>query len=179
LPISRANYLFAKFISISFFLIACAIVLGLVSAVVVMITTNQYPSDTPVSWSLFFLALAADTIKFMLLVSVSILLSAVSTSFFLPFFGTIAIYLSGNASQEVFEYISGQYGQNLSPFVLSAIKGIYYLIPNFSAFNFKVQAVYALDVPISSILYPLAYSLLYIGVILVLSAWVFNRRELP
>jgi ABC-type transport system involved in multi-copper enzyme maturation permease subunit len=178
LPVSRTHYLLAKFVSIGLFLVACAAVLGLVAALVVTIAATQYPSDTPVSWTLFVLALAADTVKYIVLASVAILLSSVSTSFFLPFFGTIAIYLTGSASQEVYEYVAGQAGQELSSLALAATKGAYYLLPNFAAFDFKVQAVYALDVSLSAILYPLVYSVIYLGLVLVLAAWIFNRRQL-
>jgi ABC-type transport system involved in multi-copper enzyme maturation permease subunit len=178
LPVSRVNYLLAKFISISLFLVACAVILGLVAAIVVMIAATQYPSDKPVTWSLFALALAGDTVKFILLSSIAILLSSVSTSFFLPFFGTIAIYLTGNASQEVYEFVSGQAGEALSATTLAVAKGAYYLLPNLAAFDFKVPAVYALDVSMVSILYPLGYSIVYIGLVLSLASWAFNRRQL-
>jgi len=178
LPVSRVNYLLAKFISIGLFLVVCSAVLGLVSAIVVKLAATQYPSEIPVSWSLFVLALAGDAVKFILLSSVAILLSSVSTSFFLPFFGTIAIYLTGSASQEVYEYVLSQAGQDLSSSTLAVAKGAYYLLPNFAAFDFKVQAVYALDVSMSSILYPLVYSIVYIGLVLSLASWAFNRRQL-
>jgi len=179
LPVSRSSYLLAKFLSISIFLCICAVVLGTVGALVVKIAAQQYPSDIPVSWPLYILALVADTVKYILLACVAILLSSVSTSFFFPFFGTIALYLAGSASQEVFEYVTGKHGQDLSAPALIAIKGAYYLVPNFSAFNFKVQAVYALDVSAPSILYPLAYGLIYIGILLVLATAAFERRQLP
>jgi ABC-type transport system involved in multi-copper enzyme maturation permease subunit len=115
----------------------------------------------------------------MLLTGVAILLSAVSTSFFLPFFGSLAVYLAGSASQEVFEYISGQFGKDIPESSLFMIKGAYYLLPNFSAFDFKVHAVYVLPVSGTAVLFPCLYFVTYTSILLGLAVWVFNRRELP
>lgn len=178
LPVTRISYLLSKFISIVVFLVICAAVLGSVAAVVVSIVSAQYPSDRAVSWSLFALALVSDTIKYIILASVALLLSSVSTSFFLPFFGTIAIYLTGSASQSVYEYISGQAGQQFSPLALDLAKAAYYVLPNFAAFDFKVHAIYVLHVSLATILYPLGYSVIYLGFVLALASWSFSRRQL-
>jgi ABC-type transport system involved in multi-copper enzyme maturation permease subunit len=179
LPVSRATYLLAKFVSIGIFIIACGALLGAASVAVIAIAAAQYPADIPIAWGNIILAIGADVLKYLLLTTVAVSLSAVSTSFFLPFFATLAIYLAGSASQEVYEYVSGQFGQQLHPLQLNAIKGVYYLLPNFAAFNLKVHAVYALPVSAQAVLFPLLYSFTYGGILLGLAIWVFNRRELP
>ncbi len=179
LPVSRTTYLLGKFCSIAIFLALCGAILFVVTAVVVSIAAAQYASDLSIPWGTIALAVAADVVKYILLAAVAILLSAVSTSFFLPFFGSLSIYLAGSASQGVFEYVSGTFGRDLSPSTLWLIKAVYYLLPNFSAFNFKVQAVYALPVTAVQIGFPLLYFLTYTSILLGLSMWAFNRRELP
>ncbi len=62
---------------------------------------------------------------------------------------------------------------------VAAIKGVYYLLPNFAAFDFKVHAVYALPVSAKAILFPLGYAVVYGGIALGAAIWAFNRRELP
>jgi ABC-type transport system involved in multi-copper enzyme maturation permease subunit len=179
LPVSRAAFLLSKFISIALFLILCTLVLGLGSAVVIVLAAQSYPSDIPVHWSNIALVLAGDAFKYMLLAAFALLLSAVSTSFYLPFFGTLAIYLSGSASQEVFEYVSSEFGQGMSPFASKAVTVAYYLLPNLAAFDFQVQAVYGLAVPLEGFLLSVAYCLVYTGILLCLAVFVFGRRELP
>lgn len=179
LPVSRAAYLAAKFASIGIFICICGMVLGAAAIVVIYFASLQYPSDLPIAWGNIVLAIGADIVKYILLTAVAVLISAVSTSFFLPFFGTLAIYLAGSASQEVFEYVTGQFGQKLYPSQVVAIKSVYYLLPNFAAFNFKVQAVYAIPVSDMSVLFPLAYAITYGAILLGVATWVFNRRELP
>lgn len=179
LPISRTSYLLGKFSGIALFIGVCSILLSIASCVVIAISSAQYPSDIPIHWQNIVLAMAADTLKYILLASVAILFSTLSTSFFLPFFGTISIYLAGNASQEVYEYISGDFGKKLSTPVLAFIKGTYYVIPNFSAFNLKVQAIYGLPLSLPGMSYIVLYFLIYTSILLYISVWIFSRRELP
>jgi Cu-processing system permease protein len=179
LPLCRATYILAKFASSAIFIIACGVVLATAAAIVIVMATTQYPSDIPVAWGNIMLAVSADLLKYILLTAFAVLLSTVSTSFYLPFFGTLSIYLAGSASQEVFEYVTSQFGQHMYPMQVLAIKSVYYLLPNFAAFNFNVYAVYALHISAKAIVYPLLYSVTYSGILLGVAIWSFNRRELP
>ena len=60
----------------------------------------------------------------------------------------------------------------------TAISSVYYCIPNFAAFDFKVQAVYPLPVSLQGLLYSGAYFLIYTSIMLLIAVWAFNRREL-
>jgi ABC-type transport system involved in multi-copper enzyme maturation permease subunit len=179
LPISRATYLLAKFISISIFIFCCGLILAAAAAVVIPIAAAQYKSSLPIAWGNIFVAIFTDMLKYMLLSSIAIALSALSTSFFLPFFGSYAIYLAGSASQEVYEYISGEFGNSVSAVFIVAIKAVYYLLPNFAAYNFKVHAVYALALPVNGILMIVGYTITYVAIALGTGVWLLNRREFP
>lgn len=179
LPLTRGTYLAGRFCGVALFIIAAGLVLGAAAVVVITLAAAQFPSDVSVAWGNIMLALGADIIKYLLLASIVLLLSTISTSFFLPFFGATAIYLAGSTSQEVYEYVSGQYGVGLNPLSLAAIKGAYWLLPNFAAFNFKVQAVYALNISPMAILFSLVYGIIYGALMLTLAVWAFARRELP
>jgi ABC-type transport system involved in multi-copper enzyme maturation permease subunit len=179
LPVSRSTFLLAKFIGLSLFLILSGIILAVVSVAVISISASQYPSDIPILWHNVLLAIAADVVKYILLAAIAVSFSTVSTSFALPFFCTLAVYLGGSAAQEVYEYITGQFGQQFDPASLSIIKGAYYLLPNFAGFDFKVHAVYALPVSLDAILFPVFYAFLYSAIVLGVAIFVLNRRQLP
>lgn len=179
LPLGRGTYLAGRFCGAALFIVAAGLILGAAATAVIALAAVQYPSEVPLAWGTIVLALAADIVKYLLLASIVLLLSTVSTSFFLPFFGATAIYLAGSASQEVYEYVSGQYGAEIHPLSLAAIKGVYWLLPNFAAFNFKVQAVYALPVRQTEMILPLTYGVLYGAIMFTLAVWVFARRQLP
>ena len=178
LPLSRSSYIAAKFFGIAIFIMICAAVLWGVAFVVILYSSKTYPSEVPIHWLNIFVAIAADVLKYILLGAVAILFSSLSTSFFLPYFVTISIYLAGSASQDVYEYISGEFGKTLSLPALLIIKGVYYIIPNFSAFNFKVQAIYGLPLASTGLALTFLYFMIYTALLLLISIWIFSRRQL-
>jgi Cu-processing system permease protein len=178
LPLSRTSYIVAKFFGIALFIMLCAAMLWIVACFVINISSATYPSKTPIHWLTIFTAIAADVLKYILLTAVALLFSSLSTSFFLPYFATISIYLAGSASQEVYEYVSGNFGKTLSLPAMWIIKGVYYLIPNFSAFNLKVQAIYGLPLATSGLALTFLYFLIYTSFLLLISVWIFSRRQL-
>lgn len=179
LPISRTLFLLGRFFGIAGFIALCGILLGAAAAVVIVISSSQYPSEVPIQWLKLAMALAADIVKYVVLASVAIFFSSVSTSFYFPFFGTIAIYLAGSGAQEVYDYITGPFGHNLGGGTIALLKGVYYLLPNFAAFDLKVPAIYGIPQPPSGVLLTFGYGLLYSAIALTVAAIFFSRRQFP
>lgn len=178
LPISRSSYVLGKFAGLALFIVAISIILGIISMVVISFSAEQYKAEHPILWMNIFVALFADCLKYVLLVTFALLFSTISTSFFFPFFCTLAVFLAGDASQEVFEYLSGDYGKTVHPLVKMAAQGLYYIIPNLSAFDLKVYAIYGLPLQYKGLGYTLVYFVVYTGILLMISVWAFNRKEL-
>lgn len=178
MPISRTAYLLGKFFGIVLILACCGLFLGGISSLVVKIAVAQYPSDSAVHWLNVAMAIFFFTLKYILLAALAILFSSFSTSFFLPVVGTVSVYLAGSASQDVVEYISGDYGRTVSPLFKLLIKSLYYLLPNFSAFNLNVQAIYGLPLSGNSLGFTFLYFLMYTAIVLYLATWVFSRRDM-
>lgn len=178
LPISRHSYVLGKFCGISLFLALTGLLLGCAGVIVVVLSAARYPSDLPVHWLNFGLAIGADILKYVLLTAVAMLFSALSTSLFLPMFGSIAVFLAGSGSQEVFEYVSGQYGKTLAPATVGLVKGAYYCLPNFAAFNLKVQAIYGLPHSWSGLWLTGLYFIVYTLIALLGCMALFSRRQL-
>jgi ABC-type transport system involved in multi-copper enzyme maturation permease subunit len=178
LPVSRTSYIVGKFTGIVLFISIGCILLGLVASVVIALVSAQYPSDIPVRWLPIWVAILYDGLKYILVASIALLLSSLSTSFYFPFIATLVVYFCGSASQEVYEYIISGYGKTMSAVTRTVISSVYYCIPNFAAFDFKVQAVYPLPVSLQGLLYSGAYFLIYTSIMLLIAVWAFNRREL-
>lgn len=178
LPYSRASYLLGKFMAISVCLLCSALVFSAVAAVAIWFSSGLYPSASPINWINIVVAVAFDVMKYILLAAIALLLSSFCTSFFLPIFGTISMLLAGNASQEVFEFITkNSTGAKMSIVLRSAVKILYYLIPNFNAFNCKVSAIYPVPLNVEGLLYTFIYFVVYTGIVLSVSIQVFSRRE--
>jgi len=64
-----------------------------------------------------------------------------------------------------------------SPAAAWLARGLYYLLPNFSAFDVKYQVVHALPVPVAYLASTAAYGAAYIALLLVAAVAVFSRRD--
>ncbi len=178
LPYSRASYLLGKFLAISVCLLLCTLLFSAVAAVAIWFSSGLYPSSSPINWSNIVVAIAFDVMKYILLAAVALLLSTFCTSFFLPIFGSISLLLAGNASQEVYDFITkNATGAKMSVVLRSAVNILYYLIPNFSAFDCKVSAIYPVPLNALGLLYTFIYFMVYTAIILFVSIHIFSRRE--
>lgn len=179
LPVSRTAFLLGKFSAASLVLAVVAAFFVVGSVLAIKVSAASYPADIPINWGNYLAAVFFDYLKSVMLLSLAFLFSALSTSFYFPFLGAISVFLAGSASQEVYELVNGAYGRELVPLSKVLIEVIYYLLPNFSAFNLKAQAIYALPLAPLNLLLTLLYFICYTGIILCLAVWSFSRRELP
>ncbi len=179
LPYSRAVYLVGKYLSIALFLLISTLLLGVCSAIVVKFAAIRYPSEIPIHWVNILMDLYSGLLKCLVLAAFTLLLSSLSTSFYLPFFGAIAIYFCGNASQEVYEYVNGAFGADFSPLAKQMVTGAYYILPNLSAFDFQIHAVYGLPIDMLDWLWLTCYAMIYSCILLGIAVFAFGRRQLP
>lgn len=178
LPLSRQSYLLGRFGGTALFVLLAAFMLGGVTCAVVAYTSGMYPPERPILWGTLAVCILFDALKYILLIAVAFLFSSLSTSFFLPVFGTIATFLAGGVTQQVYEYVHSPASAKLSPVVKQVATGLYYLLPNFGAFDLKVNAIYGLPLPVQGLLLTAAYFVVYVGILLSLSAVIFMRREM-
>ncbi len=178
LPLDRSRYVLAKFLAVTIFLMGGALLIGCCALIAIKIGSLEYKSDIPVQWGRVMLAISMDAVKYAMLTSVAMLISTLATNFFMPIFVTIALFLAGSASQDVYEYTVSSSAKDFSEFSKFVIKTVYYVIPNFEAFDFKLYAVYPIIVDPMSIVYNGVYALAYTAAILSLAVICFNRREM-
>lgn len=178
LPLSRAHYIAGRFLGIAGFVFCAAIFFGIVTSLIVIYTSGQYPPDRPVQWLNLAMATLFMSLKYIMLVGFAILFSTFSTSFFLPVFGTITIFAAGSFSQEVYDYIHLKHAESFAPLFKKAVTGLYYILPNFSAFDYKTQAIYGLPMDVKTLVLIFLYFLIYVFILLYLSIAVFSKREM-
>jgi len=178
LPVTRGHYLFGRFAGIAIFMLLTAVVLGAAALLVVLFVSSGYPPDRPVAWGAIVAAIGFDALKSIFLVAFAVFFSSVSTSFFLPIFGTIAVFLIGGATQQVYDYVTSPSGQTLAAPVRQLASALYYALPNFSAFDLQVNAIYALPPDYRGLLLTAGYCAVYSAFVLVAAAAIFSRREM-
>ncbi|BCS53798.1 ABC transporter permease [Geobacter sp. SVR] len=179
LPISRSAYFVGRFCSIALFLLLTALILGCATFLVVTVASSIYPPTKPLSWYALATGVVFSSLKYILLIAVAMLLSTISTSFFLPVFGTLCAYLAGSITQQVYDFLQTPSAMKaISPFVKQAALFFYYLLPNLSAFDFKVNAIYSLPLNAGGLLVTVLYFAIYTAVLLAAGAILLGQREL-
>lgn len=178
LPMSRTKYVIGKFCAVATVIVGAGVLMAILSGVAITISAMKHPSAIPVNWLIFMTVVFSDILKNLLLLAFTFLFSAVSTSFFFPFFVSIALYVTGSASQEVYEFVGGEYGGTIPTISKYITQGLYYILPNFGAFNLKVYAIYGLKLSSETVLIMVLYSLFYTGLILWLAVFGFSKREI-
>jgi len=179
LPLSRSSYILGRFFGLVLFLILTSSVLGTIACLVIKVASGIYPSERPIVWSWLLLAIVFATLKYILLVGVALLLSTVSTSFFLPIFGTICAFLASGISQQVYEYVNSPAAAlAVSPLLKPIVALIYFLLPNLAGFDLKVNAIYGIAPNFAGLALTLAYFIAYTAILLGAAALLFNRREM-
>ncbi len=177
-PITRGEYIWGRYLGCVLLVFMVSILNFLLSFVAIYISSKLYKSELVLNWCNISTGFAFVVLKYLLLMAFSFLFATFSTSFFVPFFLTIAIFIVGNCSQGIYDYIITDYGQKYSALFKFIIKMIYYLMPNFSSFDFTVYAAYSLPLNNNDIVYVLIYFFLYFFIIMSLSSFVFSKRDL-
>jgi ABC-type transport system involved in multi-copper enzyme maturation permease subunit len=82
-------------------------------------------------------------------------------------------------------WVAGQFGSDLRHFeqvvdsraAANVARGLYYVLPNFAAFDIKAQVVHGLPVPATELALTLLYAAAYIAMLIVASVVIFSRRD--
>lgn len=178
LPISRSEYILGKFAGISGFVLLTTTILGMLCCTIVWYVSGAYPPDRPIVWNNVLCAIFFGSLKYILLIAFAFLYSTVSTSFFLPIFGSLSTFFVGSASQGVYDYVLSQAGQSMSPLFKKVVIFLYFILPNFSAFDLQINAIYGVNLSLPGIALTFGYFVVYTTILLTLSSLIFSRREL-
>lgn len=109
---------------------------------------------------------------------------ALVTAFAL-FFSTFSSSAMLSAALTAGLFVAGQFGADLknldqavsSPAVAAVGRALYYVLPNFAAFDVKSRVVYGMPLGDGYVAFTTAYAAVYIGALLVASVLVFSRRD--
>jgi len=178
LPLSRSKYLLGRFLAVATFMLIITVVLGIVCSGVIHFAAGIYKPDRPVVWVNILLCILFSSFKYIIIVAYAFLFSTFSTSFFLPVFGAISVFLAGSATQQAYDYVHTSAADTLPVMIKYAASFFYYIMPNLTAFDLQVNAVYGIPISLDSILLPMLYLMLYLPIVLLLSVYIFAKREM-
>jgi ABC-type transport system involved in multi-copper enzyme maturation permease subunit len=176
-PIRRTDYILGRFLGLFVLMFMVSVINFILSVIDINISASMYKSQLSINYINIMVAFLFSLFKYTLLMAFAFLVDSFATSFFMPFFLTIAIFLAGNTSQGVYEYIM-EGATKYSIVLKDIVTAIYYILPNFSSFDFTPQAVYNLSINLNSIFVTIVYFILYFAVVMTLTCWIFERRNL-
>jgi ABC-type transport system involved in multi-copper enzyme maturation permease subunit len=180
-PFSRADYLFGKFTGITLIIVLSIPILsifGVISLSIVKLRFGKY--FLHFSWYPFLIAIILIIFSLILLTSLSLLFSSFTSSSFITLIFTIISYIIGNSIEEVKSIVEVKaMGVETNPIINYIIKIAYYMFPNLSLFNVKIQAAHGLNIPFSYLLWVIIYGIIYTTISLLIGCVLFRRREFP
>ena len=172
LPLSRSVYLVGRFLGFAVLLLLALCILGLFASGALYFLTSYYPATPSFSWGHFVLALWFQYWILLIVGGLTLLFSIFATSTFLPLALSVGIYFA------VKSYVETGTGVERTAPIIKWLAGLaYWVLPNFAAFDLKLQAIYHLPLAAKPLLLTQAYGIGYLGVLLTIATLAFHRRE--
>ena len=180
-PLSRAQYIWGKYLGIQFFVTASLLLLALCSCLTVALLKHLYPAYFGgFTWPIFFIAIFFVLLKFWVLSAVVIFFSSITTSSLITLIFSVGAYIAGVTIEEVVFYLKTEMAaqeQMVSEGLKSLIEWISWILPNFAAFDFSLEAAHGLTIGVDRLLLSLGYGVVYSVILLLLASLIFSRRE--
>ena len=182
-PISRSQYIIGKFLGMILLITVTMALLSLLAIIAIIILKNIHAGYfTRFSWQAIILADGLTVLMLIMLSAISFLFASFTSSSFITLVLTIITYIIGQSLSGVkalLEAPSYEIGFNVSPMTIKLVTAAYYLFPNLSLFDIKLQAAHALPISPSFVLWTVLYGIVYIVLSITLAAIIFRKKEFP
>ncbi|MBM3817397.1 MAG: ABC transporter permease [Acidimicrobiia bacterium] len=177
-PIRRYEFILGKYAGLALTLFVNVAVMTLAFYAVLAFLNTRFPAPMRAAWPApatdpgMLLAIALIFVELLLVTAIALFFSTFSGPF-LSAALTLGLWVIGsfNADLRNFEAVLQ------SPAAGWIARGLYYVLPNFAAFDVKAQVVHALPVPPAYVLTTAVYGVVYIALLLTASVLVFDRRD--
>jgi ABC-type transport system involved in multi-copper enzyme maturation permease subunit len=179
-PTSRAQYIVGKFLGICFLLVISFIFLSLLLSSALYILTTLYPAHISArfSWNTLFATQFFLFLELILIAAIVFCIASFSSSFYLTLILSGLVYMIGTSLESVQLALSSKdsnmHLEGTGTF-LSIIKWVF---PNLAAFDFKTIAAYGLPLEPKILILTFFYWLFYTISLLLLTVFIFNKKEL-
>ena len=172
-PVSRAQFIVGKYCGLVLTLgVNVAVMVVAWYAVLAYMGTANTPGAASATDPAMLEAVLLIFVELMLVTAVALFFSTFSSPF-LSAGLTLGLWVVGhfNADLRNFEAVVD------SPAAAWLARALYYVLPNFGAFDVKYQVVHELPVPASYLLSTALYGALYITLLVMAAVTVFSRRD--
>ena len=177
-PIHRYEFILGKYAGLAITLFVNVAVMTVAFYTVLAYVSTQFSENVRAAWPApaadpaMLRAIALIFLELLLVTAIALFFSTFSSPF-LSAALTFGLWVIGhfNADLRNFEAVVES-----RPAAYLA-RGLYYVLPNFAAFDIKTQVVHALPVPASYVVATAAYAIVYIALLLTAAVVVFSRKD--
>jgi Cu-processing system permease protein len=177
-PISRPQFILGKYFGLALTLTVNISAMAAAYYLVLAFMATTFPAEVRASWPApatdprMLIAIALLLVESLVVTAVALFFSTFSTPF-LSAVLTLGLWVIGhfNADLRNFEAVVA------SPAAAWLARGLYYVLPNFGAFDVKTQAVYGVTVPMSYVGVTVGYGIVYIALLVTGAVVIFSRRD--
>lgn len=180
-PLSRAAYVWGKYLGLLLILAAAFAVLTVFTSLTISVAKLQYANwFGGFSWLEYYKAVYAAFLMLSVLNAIVIFFSSITSSSFITLLFSISVYIGGQTIEEVVLYLKSGAGKESELFgsIEKVIDIVQYILPNLSVFDLKTQAAHAISVSFSYLAGISIYALIYSAVLVLAACLIFNKREL-
>jgi ABC-type transport system involved in multi-copper enzyme maturation permease subunit len=163
-PVHRYQFLLGRFAGLVFTMWVNTAVM-LVAFCVILVVGGTSPDSGLIK------AVGLMTVAQLIVLSVAMLFSTFTTPTLSGIF-TLALYVIGELTPDL-----KTLSEKLSGVSRGLLSGSYYLLPNLALFNVKGEAVHGVPITAGYMLTAIGYGVSYAAVVLLLSCFVFQRRD--
>jgi ABC-type transport system involved in multi-copper enzyme maturation permease subunit len=177
-PMRRQDFLLGKYCGLVLTLVINIAVMTAAFYVVLAFMQTIAPPNVRAAWPApatdpaMLKAIALVVLELMLVTAIALLFSTFSSPF-LSALLTAGLWVAGHFNSDLRNF--GAVVE--SPTLARLTRAMYYLLPNFAAFDVKLQVVHAQPVPASYVGLTFLYGLTYIVLVLVGAVAIFSRRD--
>lgn len=183
-PVSREQYVLGKYFGIALLILVSMAVLSILAGLSILLvkTTTSPVYFDRFSWAMVGLSLVCTTLSLLVLAALSVLFSTLTSTSFVAQILTMIAYIIGQSLNDVkslIETTAKTTGGETSPAIVYMVKIAYYLFPNLSLFDIKLQAAHGLPIAPVYFVWTILYAAVYICLAIYIAMRIFRRREFP
>ncbi|WP_153306658.1 ABC transporter permease [Desulfogranum japonicum] len=179
-PVARWQYIIGKYLGLCAIVFISSLFLGACSWLSITLVMHNYPSASPLnfSWPTFFLSWCFINLTLFIVMALSFFWVLVTTHPYTAMLFSSGTYFIGNMLETTKYLILNDPNFENNPFLVWVLHGVTWIFPNLKAFDLKTTAAYGLHVDYMYCLMIAIYGISYIGLILLISTYIFNKKEI-
>lgn len=177
-PMRRQEFLLGKYFGLALTLVINIAVMTAAFYAMLAYLQAETPENVRASWAspatdpAMLKAIALIMIELLLVTAIALFFSTFSSPF-LSAMLTLAVWVIGHFNQDLRDLG----GTISSPVAAALARGVYYVVPNFAAFDVKLQAVHAQPIPLGYLALTSLYGITYVAFVLLGGVIIFSKRD--